>query len=96
MVDAMNVKVGNTARKLILIKLADNANDNGECFPSYQQIADQCEISRRSAIEHIKALEKMGLIIKKQRKKSADENLSNFYLLRMDAEPKATLEIKEQ
>jgi hypothetical protein len=34
-------KVGNSLRKLVLIKLADNANDKGECWPSYQHIADQ-------------------------------------------------------
>ncbi|MFS1524472.1 helix-turn-helix domain-containing protein, partial [Microbulbifer sp. 2304DJ12-6] len=50
MVKAMKVKVGNPLRKLVLLKLADNANDQGECWPSYQHVADQCEISRRSAM----------------------------------------------
>ncbi|WP_409365500.1 helix-turn-helix domain-containing protein [Klebsiella pneumoniae] len=45
----MNCKVGNPARKLVLLKLADNANDDGICFPSYQYIADKCEMSKRSA-----------------------------------------------
>ena len=45
MVKAMKVKVGNPLRKLVLLKLADNASDHGECWPSYQHIADQCEIS---------------------------------------------------
>ena len=45
MAKAMNIKVGNPLRKLVLIKLADNANDNGECWPSYQHVADQCELS---------------------------------------------------
>jgi hypothetical protein len=35
--------VGNPLRKLVLLKLADNASDQGECWPSYQYIADQCE-----------------------------------------------------
>lgn len=86
MVDAFAMKVGNPTRKLVLLKLADNANDDGECWPSYQHIADQCEISRRSAIEHIKALEKMGLVKKTTRKKSADENLSNVYKLNLSGE----------
>ena len=55
---AMSLKVGNPLRKLVLLKLADNANDKGECFPSYQHIADQCEISRRAVMGHIQALEK--------------------------------------
>ena len=68
MVQAMNYEVGNPARKLVLLKLADNANDDGICFPSYQYIADKCEMTRRSAISHIEYLIKMGLVSKKERK----------------------------
>ena len=57
MAKAMGVKVGNSLRKLVLIKLADNANDKGECWPSYQHIADQCECSRTAVRNHIDALE---------------------------------------
>ena len=53
MVKAMKAKVGNPLRKLVLIKLADNANDQGECWPSYQNIAEQCEITRRSVMNHV-------------------------------------------
>lgn len=35
MVKAMKIRVGNPLRKLVLIKLADNASDQGECWPSY-------------------------------------------------------------
>ena len=38
MVKAMKIRVGNPLRKLVLIKLADNASDQGECWPSYQHI----------------------------------------------------------
>ncbi len=64
MAKAMSIKVGNPLRKLVLIKLADNANDNGECWPSYQHIADQCEISKRSVMNHIAALCDSGLVKK--------------------------------
>lgn len=43
MVKAMKTKVGNPLRKLVLVKLADNASDQGECWPSYQHIADQAD-----------------------------------------------------
>ena len=33
MAKAMAIKTGNPIRKLVLIKLADNANDNGELMP---------------------------------------------------------------
>lgn len=81
MVKAMQVQVGNPLRKLVLIKLADNANDLGECWPSYQHIADQCEISRRSVINHIKALEEVGFLVKKYRKGTEKRNASNVYTL---------------
>ncbi len=67
MAKAMSIKVGNPLRKLVLIKLADNASDTGECWPSHQHIADQCEISRRSVITHIDALCETGLLQKSSR-----------------------------
>lgn len=83
MVKAMNCKVGNSARKLVLLKLADNANDDGVCFPSYQFIADKCEMSKRSAISHIDALIEMGLVSKTLRK-NKDGSSSNLYQLHLD------------
>lgn len=83
MVQAMNCKVGNPARKLVLLKLADNANDDGICFPSYQYIADKCEMSKRSAINHIDDLIKMGFVTKKARK-NKDGSSANLYLLHLE------------
>lgn len=83
MVQAMNCEVGNPARKLVLLKLADNANDDGICFPSYQYIADKCEMTRRSAINHIEYLIKMGLVSKKERK-NKDGSISNLYFLHLE------------
>lgn len=81
MVAAMKAKVGNPLRKLILIKLADNSNDKGECWPSYQHIADQCETSRRSVITHIKKLQNDGFLQIEIRPKEKGQNHSNLYHL---------------
>ncbi|STH84514.1 helix-turn-helix domain-containing protein [Escherichia coli] len=83
MVKAMKIRVGNPLRKLVLIKLADNASDQGECWPSYQHIADQCEISKRSVMNHIAALCESGLV-KKITRKGEKGNSSNIYLLHLD------------
>lgn len=83
MVKAMHIKVGNPLRKLVLIKLADNANDQGECWPSYQHIADQCEISRSTVKFHIRALESAGLL-RRQFRKDGDLNKSNVFYLSLD------------
>lgn len=82
---AFKVNVGNAARKLVLLKLADNANDQGECWPSYQHIADQCEISKRSAMNHIQALCDCGLVSKVIRKGGPKGNSSNVYLITLSS-----------
>jgi DNA-binding transcriptional ArsR family regulator len=84
MVAAMKLRVGNPLRKLVLIKLADNASDVGECWPSYQHIADQCEISKRSVMNHITALCNAGLLRKEIRKGGPKGNSSNVYFLTLD------------
>lgn len=84
MVAAMKLRVGNPLRKLVLIKLADNASDIGECWPSYQHIADQCEISKRSVMNHIAALCESGLLRKEIRKGGPKGNSSNVYFLTLD------------
>jgi Helix-turn-helix domain len=84
MVAAMKLRVGNPLRKLVLIKLADNASDQGECWPSYQHIADQCEISKRSVMNHISALCDSGLLRKETRKGGPKGNSSNVYFLTLD------------
>lgn len=83
MVKAMKTKVGNPLRKLVLIKLADNANDQGECWPSYQHIADQCEIGRSTVKVHIRELEKAGFLRREYRRKG-ELNQSNLFHLSLD------------
>lgn len=80
MVKAMQIKVGNPLRKIVLLKLADNASDQSECWPSYQYIADQCEISKRSVMSHIDDLCQSGLL-KKVFRKGPKGNSTNIYIL---------------
>ncbi|MEN5236137.1 MULTISPECIES: helix-turn-helix domain-containing protein [Pseudomonas] len=80
MVKAMNTAVGNPLRKLVLIKLADNASDQGECWPSYQHIADQCEIDRSTVRKHIKQLEAQGLL-RIENRDGPKGNSTNLYTL---------------
>ena len=91
MVQAMKAHVGNPARKLVLIKLADNANEKGECWPSYQHIADQCEMSRRSVMRHISELESQGFLTSFHRK-GVNGNSSNVYKLHIASGSVAAIE----
>lgn len=83
MAQAMSIKVGNPLRKLVLIKMADNANDKGECWPSYQHVADHCECSKSAVKAHITELIKMGLLSKENRLgvNNGKGNTSNVYQL---------------
>ncbi len=94
MARAMAIKTGNPIRKLVLIKLADNANDSGECWPSYKHIADHCECSKSAVRDHIDALIAMGLLVKENRPgvKNGKGNASNLYYMKLDnpMPPKST------
>ncbi|EPU3084322.1 helix-turn-helix domain-containing protein [Escherichia coli] len=82
MVEVFHTEVGNPMHKLVLLKLADNANDNGECYPSYQHIAKQCEIGKSTAMRAIDALCEKGLLIKQPRYLiGGKEQTSNFYVV---------------
>ena len=85
MVKVMAMKVGNPVRKLVLLKLADNASDQGECWPSYQYIADQCEVSKRTVITHIDGLISGGLL-RKETRKGPKGNSSNVYFINLGGE----------
>ncbi|WP_085710874.1 MULTISPECIES: helix-turn-helix domain-containing protein [unclassified Pseudomonas] len=82
MVKALEAKVGNPLRKLVLIKLADNASDIGECWPSYQHIADQCEIDRSTVRKHIKQLEAQGFL-RIENREGPKGNSTNLYFLNL-------------
>ena len=77
---AFSVQVGNPLRKLILLKLCDNASDQGECWPSHANIASQCEVSKRSVLIHIDALIKDGFLTSEQRFKNGQQT-SNVYTI---------------
>lgn len=49
--------------KMVLLCLADFANDRGECWPSIDTIADKCSCSDRTVQKAIKSLREMGILI---------------------------------
>jgi len=85
MAKAKPIKVGNSGRKLVLMMLADISDDSGRCFPSYQHLADVCEMSRRSVITHILNLQEKGLLTITHRKLKGELiNSSNIYHLTLE------------
>jgi len=72
--------------KLVLLKLCDNANDEGtECFPSVQNISDKTGASKSTVKYILKALEIAGFIKKVRRERENGSTSSNgFEILRFD------------
>ena len=65
-----------SGRKMVLLALCDNANDQGECYPSVQMIAQKCSMTERSVFNHIADLEAIGAI-----KRNARPGRSTIYQL---------------
>jgi len=79
---ASKQKTGSPTKKLILLLLADRANDEGYCWPSIQSICSDCELSRDAVIRNIKRLEADGLLSVIRRKEDG-VNLPNHYKLHL-------------
>ncbi len=72
--------VGSATQKLILLKLADNANDDGISWPGIEYLSKHCELSRSAVLRNLKALEDKGFISVRRRKSDDGKtNLSNVY-----------------
>ena len=58
---AFRQRVGSPMAKLVLARLAERADkDTGECHPSFDSIAAETELSRRTVIRQIAVLEAGG------------------------------------
>lgn len=55
-------QLGSHTEKLVLLALADNANDEGLCWPSRKTIARKCDLSETAVRSQIKEFESAGLI----------------------------------
>lgn len=53
--------------KLVLLALADNANDEGNCAPSMKRIAQKCSLTERAVLNNINLLEKSGFLLRQNR-----------------------------
>ncbi|WP_157935158.1 helix-turn-helix domain-containing protein [Vibrio sp. 10N.286.49.B3] len=69
--------------KLVLLKIADNANVHGHCFPSYGYLAKMCELSLRTVQKHVKGLEEKGLLTITHRHAKNGRQSSNLFILNL-------------
>jgi len=69
------------ADKLVLLALADNASDEGYCYPSWETIMKKTGVSKGTLAKSLKALEKLNLIKRVSRKRSNGSDASNGYFV---------------
>lgn len=76
---AWRQQVGSARGKLLLIKLADSANDDGISWPSVRTLARQTEISKSAVDRNLRELEQRGFVQRLRRARSNGSNSSNVY-----------------
>lgn len=67
--------------KLVLLALADHANDDGKCWPGIETVAKKCGISRIAVINNISKLRKSGFVNSERRYTEEGRRTSNVYTL---------------
>lgn len=78
------------ATRLVLISLADRANQNGTCFPSIENIAERCELGRSTVIAAINNLVKQGLVRRIKRGKVGTSTTYELLFNPTSSKPNAT------
>lgn len=84
---AMKQKGLKPATKIVLYWIADHYNhDTGACFPSHKRLAELCEMSRQSVINHIQILKELNILEASNRIRENGSNTSCEYKLLIENE----------
>lgn len=81
---AYRAKTGSPTRKAVLVALANQADQDGKCWPSIEYIADRTEISERTVIRCLEDLCGMGFVRKQIRAGDGGGRKSNLYTFQFD------------
>jgi hypothetical protein len=68
-------------KKLIMLAMGDNANDEGFCYPSTNNIVSKTSLSKPTVIKHLKELELLGVVLSQKRHRSNGSATSKIYVL---------------
>ena len=81
---ALEQTTGSPTRKLVLLRLADQANDDGYCWPGKKSIARHCEVHKKTVQKALHDLQRQGLIwIEHRKDDDGVVNLTSRYWLQM-------------
>ena len=74
----------NATSKLVLLALADRADDDGKCWPGMDTVAARAGVSTRQVSTHLKSLEGMGLLSRVRRRR--DDGTLSGYTFRLNVQ----------
>ena len=67
--------------KLLMLAIADNSNDSGVCFPSWNTLMKKTSMSRNSLAKWLGVLEEKQYLFRKQRSRKNGSKTSNKFLI---------------
>ena len=70
--------------RLVLLALADCANDEGTCWPSISTISSMANINQQTTRKYLWAMESIGLITAEDRKDKIGRRTSNLYKINLE------------
>jgi len=68
-------------KKLIMLAIADNSNDQGYAYPSINTLVEKTSLSKPTVIKHLKELESLGLIMSQKRHRENGSATSKIYVI---------------
>lgn len=77
---AFEQKIKSPGQKLVLVALANFADDKGHCFPSYATVGKISGQSERTVMRHMASLEEAGLV-SRQRRRRKDGSLGTYNII---------------
>ncbi|WP_422674115.1 DnaT-like ssDNA-binding domain-containing protein [Billgrantia antri] len=78
----LNERDNKAGRRLLLVALGDNANEEGVCWPAISTLARRCESSTKSVRRWLREFEEYQLLSIQPRRNAAGQT-SNLYQLRL-------------
>lgn len=78
---ARGIKTGSATVKSVLLAVANYADEEGVCWPSQDQLADDTELSRHSIMRAFDQLEEMGLLARERRHRGDGSRTSDLIML---------------
>lgn len=81
---AKRQKTGSASAKLVLLVLADYADEHGRCWPSQATIAAEAELTDRSVRNQLLTLEGAGLIRREERRRDDNSRSTDTIILAIE------------